>query len=108
VTVEIRFVDEAVTELDDAALWYEDRRAGLGVVESIERWPRASPLVGEVSEELEVRQVPVPRFPTTSRTSSAARSSSCSQSPTNAVILGIGATAPDLDCVMRRPRRGIS
>ena len=27
-TVEIRFVDEAVTELDNAALWYEDRREG--------------------------------------------------------------------------------
>lgn len=71
-TVEIRFVDEAVAELGDAALWYEDRREGLGlaflaaldrVVESIERWPRAAPLVEDVSEELEVRRVPVPRFP---------------------------------------------
>ena len=71
-TVEVRFVDEAVTELDDAVLWYEDRREGLGLaflaaldraIESIERWPRAAALVEDVSEGLEIRRVSVPRFP---------------------------------------------
>ena len=71
-TVEIRFVDEAVTELDNAALWYEDRREGLGLaflaaldraVESIRRWPRAAALVEGVSVGLEIRRVSVPRFP---------------------------------------------
>lgn len=71
-TVEVRFVDEAVAELDDAGRWYEQRRTGLGLsflaavdraVESIERWPRAAGLVGDVSAGLEVRRVLVTGFP---------------------------------------------
>lgn len=71
-TVEIRFVDEAVAELDDAAHWYEEQRDGLGLtflaaidrgVESVRRWPRAGSLVEIIPGDLEVRQVPVPRFP---------------------------------------------
>ena len=71
-TVEVRCVDEAVAELDDAALWYEERRAGLGLaflaavdraVESVERWPRVGTLVEDVPDDLEARRVPVPRFP---------------------------------------------
>jgi hypothetical protein len=51
VIAEVRFVDEAVKELDDAVLWYEDRREGLGLafvaaldraIESIARQPRAA------------------------------------------------------------------
>ena len=47
-TVEIRFVDEAVSDVHDAALWYPERRDGLrlaflaaldSAVESIMRWP---------------------------------------------------------------------
>ena len=30
--VEVSFVDEAVGEVDDAALWYQERRDGLGLV----------------------------------------------------------------------------
>lgn len=71
-TVEVRFVDEAVAELDDAARWYEERREGLGLaflaavdraVESVERWPRVGTLVEDVPDDLEARRVPVPRFP---------------------------------------------
>ena len=71
-TVEVRFVDEAVQELEDAAHWYEDRSEGLGLVfvaaldravESIVRWPQAAALVEGVSEELLVRRVPIRRFP---------------------------------------------
>lgn len=69
---EVSFVDEAVGEVDDAVLWYQERRDGLGLaflaaldgaVESIKRWPRAGALVDDVAEDLEVRRVPVPRFP---------------------------------------------
>jgi plasmid stabilization system protein ParE len=72
VRVAVYFVDEAVGELDDAVLWYQERRDGLGLaflaaldgaVESIERWPRAGSLVNDVAEELEVRRAQVPRFP---------------------------------------------
>jgi toxin ParE1/3/4 len=72
VTSEVRFVDEAVKELDDAVLWYEDRREGLGLafvaaldhaVESIARQPRAAALIDGVSEDLEVRRLSIRRFP---------------------------------------------
>jgi plasmid stabilization system protein ParE len=72
VTVDVRFVDEAVKELEDAAHWYEDRSEGLGLVlvaaldrtvESIMRWPHAAALVEGVSEELLVRRVAIRRFP---------------------------------------------
>lgn len=71
-TAEVRFVDEAVKELDDAARWYEDRREGLGLaflasldraIESITRWPRAAALIEGVAEELEVRRISIRRFP---------------------------------------------
>jgi toxin ParE1/3/4 len=72
VTAEVRFVDEAVKELDDAVLWYEDRREGLGLafvaaldraIESISRQPRAAALIEGVSEDLEVRRLSIRRFP---------------------------------------------
>jgi toxin ParE1/3/4 len=72
VTAEVRFVDEAVKELDDAVLWYEDRREGLGLafvaaldraIESIARHPHAAALIEGVSEDLEVRRISVRRFP---------------------------------------------
>jgi plasmid stabilization system protein ParE len=71
-TVEIRFVDEAVAELDEAARWYEEQREGLGLtllaaldraVESMRRWPRAGSPVEGVPDDLDVRRVPVLRFP---------------------------------------------
>jgi len=71
VSTEVRFGPEATAELEDAARWYEQRRAGLGlafltavddVVESILRWPRAgAPMAG--LEALDIRRVPVSRFP---------------------------------------------
>jgi toxin ParE1/3/4 len=72
VTAEVRFVDEAVKELDDAVLWYEDRREGLGLsfvaaldraIESISRHPQAAALIEGVSEDLEVRRISIRRFP---------------------------------------------
>jgi hypothetical protein len=72
VIAEVRFVDEAVKELDDAVLWYEDRREGLELalvaaldraIESITRQPRAAVLIEGVSEDLEVRRISIRRFP---------------------------------------------
>ena len=63
---------EAVDELRDASAWYEERRAGLGLVfvaavdravDRIARWPGAGVLVDGVDPELQVRRVPVGRFP---------------------------------------------
>jgi plasmid stabilization system protein ParE len=60
VTAEVRFVDEAVKELDDAVLWYEDRREGLGLafvaaldraIESISRHPRAAAVIEGVQRD---------------------------------------------------------
>ncbi|MEP7113825.1 MAG: type II toxin-antitoxin system RelE/ParE family toxin [Ilumatobacteraceae bacterium] len=67
----VRFGPEATTELEDAARWYEQRHAGLGlsflaavddVVESIRRWPRAGAVVAGL-EALDIRRVPISRFP---------------------------------------------
>ena len=68
----VRFAPEASAEFTDAARWYEERHVGLGLafvaavdraVESLLRWPRAGPPVAGLAEELEVRQLPVSRFP---------------------------------------------
>jgi toxin ParE1/3/4 len=72
VTIEIRFLDEAIEELEGAAAWYQSQRDGLGLtflaavdrtVDSIERWPRSGPLADQVAEHLEVRRAPIARFP---------------------------------------------
>lgn len=56
-TREVRFLDEAVTELHDAAAWYQERSEGLGLVflsvidtaiDSISRWPGSGALVDGV------------------------------------------------------------
>ena len=67
----VRFGPEAIAELSDAAHWYEQRRAGLGLaflssvdaaVESVMRWPRSgAPVAG--LDVLDVRRVPVSTFP---------------------------------------------
>lgn len=63
---------EAAAELDEAALWYENQRAGLGVefleaidvaLSHIARWPQAGDPVPDVPPDLPVRRVPVGRFP---------------------------------------------
>ena len=69
---QVRFAPEASTELGDAARWYERRHAGLGLaflaavdltVESIVRWPAAGAPIDGLPEDLDVRRLPVPRFP---------------------------------------------
>lgn len=69
---QVRFAPEASVELTDAARWYEERRAGLGLaflaavdlaVESLLRWPRVGSPVAGLPEDLEVRRVAVSRFP---------------------------------------------
>lgn len=69
---DVQFVSEASVELTDAAQWYEQRRAGLGLaflaavdlaVESLLRWPRAAAPVAGLADEFEVRRVLIARFP---------------------------------------------
>lgn len=71
-TAAVRFVHEAVKEVDDAVLWYEDRREGLGLaflaaldraIESITRRPQAAALIDGVAEGLEIRRISIRRFP---------------------------------------------
>jgi len=63
---------EAAAELEDAAVWYESQRAGLGLefiaavdatIERIGRWPLAAAHVHSVPRELFVRKAPVGSFP---------------------------------------------
>ena len=69
---QIRTEPEASAELDDAVLWYEQQRIGLGgefleaidgALHFIARWPQAGASVPDVPPDLPVRRVPVPRFP---------------------------------------------
>jgi toxin ParE1/3/4 len=68
----VAFEPEASHELDAAARWYEARRSGLGLaflaavdrtVDHLGTWPDAGTLVAGVPAHLEVRQLPVFRFP---------------------------------------------
>lgn len=68
----IRTEPEASAELEEAAIWYENQRSGLGfeflravddTIEFIVRWPRAGAPVPGVSEDIRARRVPVKRFP---------------------------------------------
>lgn len=103
-------VDEAVTELDDAVLWHEDRREGLGLafltsldraVESVRRWPRAAALVEGESMELEIRRISITQFPFFLASSSPTRWSSSSQLGTNAAVSGSGVAEAVCDPPMR-------
>jgi hypothetical protein len=49
VTASVRFLDEAVAELEDASSWYQEQRSGLGLVflaaadrtiDRVSRWPK--------------------------------------------------------------------
>ena len=69
---QIRFAAEASAEIEDASRWYEQRHAGLGLaflaavnvaVESVVRSPRAGAPIEGLPEDLDVRRVPVSRFP---------------------------------------------
>jgi plasmid stabilization system protein ParE len=68
----VAFEPEASHELEAAALWYEAQRSGLGqmflaavdrTVAHLATWPDAGTLVPGVPAHLEVRQMPVVRFP---------------------------------------------
>lgn len=68
----VRFAPEAAAELTDAARWYDQRREGLGLaflvavdlaIGTIVRWPHAGALVPGLHEGIEVRRVPVARYP---------------------------------------------
>jgi len=72
VTARFRTEPEASAELDEAALWYEKRRSGLGIefleaidsaLEFIVRFPQAGTVVPGVPLDLPIRRVPVRRFP---------------------------------------------
>ncbi|MFN3218902.1 MAG: hypothetical protein ACE367_20615 [Acidimicrobiales bacterium] len=71
-TARVRLVDEAVVELEDAARWYEEQRAGLGfgfvaavdrTIDRMAHWPFSGSLIDGVDEVLQVRRLPVKRFP---------------------------------------------
>lgn len=63
---------EADEETEQAALWYEQQRDGLGqrfldgvdeTLDRLRRYPRAGAPVPHVSTDLAVRRAPVKRFP---------------------------------------------
>jgi plasmid stabilization system protein ParE len=63
---------EASAELENAAVWYESRRPGLGVefleavdatLDRIARWPQAARRVPGVAADVPARTAPVSRFP---------------------------------------------
>ena len=63
---------EASAELEDAALWYEQKRAGLGVefvqavdaaLHQVARWPAIGERVVNVPDDVPARRWPVNRFP---------------------------------------------
>ena len=71
-TRRFRTEPEASDELEEAALWYENQRAGLGreflasidlALKQIARWPQAGAPVPDVPLDLAVRRVPIGRFP---------------------------------------------
>ena len=71
-TRQVRIEPEAEAELGEAALWYENHRTGLGsdflgrvdlALSRLNRWPRAGGAVPGLPVELDVRRVPVDRYP---------------------------------------------
>lgn len=71
-SLRIRFSAAAIAELEAAASWYEEQRPGLGLafVDAVDAtlvrvadWPRSGSPVPDVADDLDVRRVPVARFP---------------------------------------------
>ena len=67
-----RIEPEASAELEEAAIWYEHQRPGLGVefleaidtaLEQIAKWPQAAQRVAGVAPDVPSRKAPVPNFP---------------------------------------------
>lgn len=68
----IEFSAEASAEFEDAAAWYESRRAGYGqsflaavddAIDQCSRWPGSGSLVEDLTTRAEVRRAPIARFP---------------------------------------------
>ena len=68
----VRFALEASRELEDATRWYENRHVGLGLAflasadaatEGLTRAPRIGAPIEGLPEDLDVRRIPVSRFP---------------------------------------------
>ena len=71
-TLRTRIEPEAEEELGEAALWYENRRTGLGsdfldrvdlALSRLNRWPHAGVAVPGLPVELDVRRIPVDCYP---------------------------------------------
>lgn len=71
-SLRVHLVAEASAELEAAARSYEQHHAGLGraflaavdvAVESIVRWPHAAVPIDGLASDLDLRRVPVFRFP---------------------------------------------
>ena len=71
-TRRFRLEPEASAELEDAVLWYEGQRPGLGLefvhavdraLEQIADWPQIGHRVAGVPNDLPARRVPITRFP---------------------------------------------
>ena len=70
--IEFRPEAEASAELEDAALWYESQRAGLGqeflqavdvTLELIGRWPQIGRRLASLPDDVPARKAPLNRFP---------------------------------------------
>lgn len=91
-TLDVRILDEAAAELQDAADWYQERSDGLGLIllgavdtaiDSLARWPRSGSVIDaliSISRSVELRSTD---FRTTSPTSLQATHWSCSRSLAN-------------------------
>lgn len=69
---EARLTAEALSELNEAALWYDRRSRGLGTellddveraLSRVEALPESFPCLRDLPEELGVRRALLPRFP---------------------------------------------
>ncbi len=71
-TREVTLDPDAAVELEAAAIWYNDKRPGLGLqflaavdraIQHAVRWPHTGTLVDDLPPDLTVRRLPVSRFP---------------------------------------------
>ena len=71
-SLQVRFSPDAIAELEAAARWYEEQLSGLGLalidavdaaLSRVADWPRSGKPVPTVVSDLDVRRVPVARFP---------------------------------------------
>lgn len=71
-TLPIQLSAQASAELDNAATWYDEQRAGLGAefmdvldetLATLAEWPHSGAPVDDVPADLEVRRAPLARFP---------------------------------------------